>query len=72
MGPDCYAILDNFCGAQTPEDRTLSDLGNVLKTHFRPARNKRTDKDKFHYRRQLPSEAVAEFAVGNRGAGREE
>ena len=20
MGPDCYAILDNLCGAQTPED----------------------------------------------------
>ena len=63
MGPDCYAILDNLCGAQTPEDCTLPDLENMLKTHFRPARNKRTERDKFHSRRQLPSESVAEFAV---------
>jgi len=63
MGPDCYAILDNLCGAQTPEDCTLPDLENMLKTHFRPARNKRTERDKFHSRKQLPSESVAEFAV---------
>ena len=63
MGPDCYAILDNLCGAQTPEDCTLPDLENMLKTHFRPACNKRTERDKFHSRKQLPLESVAEFAV---------
>jgi hypothetical protein len=31
MGPDCYAILDNLCGAETPEDRTLPDLENMRK-----------------------------------------
>ena len=64
MGPDCYVILVNLCGAQTPQDRTLRDLQNMLnKTHFRPARNKRTERDKFNSRRQLPSDSVAEFAV---------
>ena len=63
MGPDCYAFLDNLCGAQTPENFTLPDLENMLKTHFRPTSNKRTERDKFHYRRQLPFESVAEFAV---------
>jgi hypothetical protein len=53
-GPDSCAILDNLCGAQTPENRTVLDLENMLKTHFRPARNKRTKRDKFNSRRQLP------------------
>lgn len=54
MGPHCYAILDNLCAAQIPENRTVLDLENMLKTHFRPARNKRTKRDKFNSRRQLP------------------
>ena len=54
MGPDCYAILDHLCGAHTPEDCTLPDLENMLKTRFRPARNKRTERDKFHSKRNCP------------------
>jgi hypothetical protein len=63
IGPDCYAITDNLCGARTPEDCTVLELEQMLKTHFRPARNKRTERDKFHSRNQLPSESVAEYAV---------
>jgi hypothetical protein len=63
MGPDFYAVLDNLCGAKTPEDCTLPELEQMLTTHFRPARNKRTEREKFHSRSQLPSESVAEYAV---------
>jgi hypothetical protein len=26
IGPDCYAIIDNLCGARTPEDCTIQEL----------------------------------------------
>jgi hypothetical protein len=63
MGPDCCAVLDNLCGTKTPEDCTLPELEQMLTKHFRPARNKMTEREKFHSRNQLPSLSVAEYAV---------
>jgi hypothetical protein len=63
IGPDCLAIIDNLCGARTPEDCTVLELEQMLKTYFRPARNKMTERDKFNSRIHLPSESVAEYAV---------
>lgn len=55
--------MDNLCGVQTPEDKTVAELENMLITHFRAARNKRTEREKFHARKQEPTESIAAYAV---------
>lgn len=55
IGPDAYGILCNLCGDQLPDDKTADELEALLKTHFKPAKNKNTEREKFYARKQLPT-----------------
>jgi len=63
VGPDAYAVLDGLCGAENPEDKSCQELEAMLKTHFKPARNKNTEREKFYSRKQGQNESVSEFSV---------
>ncbi|KAK3920246.1 hypothetical protein KUF71_009533 [Frankliniella fusca] len=62
IGPEAYAVLDGLCGAGCPEDKTVTQLEDLLKTHFKPKRNKNTEREKFYARKQ-GNETVSEFSV---------
>jgi len=63
VGPEAYAVLDGLCGASQPEDKTCQELETMLKTHFKPKRNKNTEREKFYSRKQGQNESVSEFSV---------
>ena len=63
IGPEAYAVLDGLCGAAAPESKSALELEGLLKTHFKPRRNKNTEREKFYSRKQGQNESVSEFSV---------
>ena len=63
VGSSTYQVLRDLLAPDTPASRTLEELLEVLKGHYKPARLVIAERFNFHRRHQQPGESAAKYMV---------
>eukprot|EP00731_Ephydatia_muelleri_P004930 Em0002g1106a len=63
VGSSTYQALRDLLAPDTPASRTLEELLEVLKGHYKPARLVIAERFNFHRRHQQPGESAAKYMV---------
>ena len=63
IGPKMYALLRSLLTPAVPKDKTLAQLVEVLKKHYKPKPLVIAERFNFHRRSQLTGESVKDFAA---------
>jgi len=61
IGGKNYTLLCNLLAPQKLSERTLADLADALKKHFRPNRIVIAERFRFHCHKQAARETVADY-----------
>uniref|UniRef100_A0A1X7TQZ6 Retrotransposon gag domain-containing protein n=1 Tax=Amphimedon queenslandica TaxID=400682 RepID=A0A1X7TQZ6_AMPQE len=64
LGRKHYNLLSNLVTPESPEDKILDELVEVLTTHFQPSTSVIAKQYSFHCRYQDSTESIADFVVG--------
>ena len=61
VGPKTYKLLCSLVSPNKPEDKSIAELVQALKSHYNPEPSEIVERYKFHTRFRKPGESVATF-----------
>lgn len=61
VGDRTYNLMCDLCAPNNPEDKTFTELVDILKNHLEPKRSKYAEREIFRQRRQTAGEAIGDF-----------
>ena len=63
VGSTTYSLLRSLLATGNPTDKSLVELMQALRSHFQPKRNVIAKRFRFHGRKQMAGESVAQFVA---------